>query len=395
MDDKDEIKLLPKYDYIIAGAGMAGLMLALELAKSPLKNKTVLLVDKEEKNSNDRTWCYWSNSSPEMDSLVYKKWDSIRFATANSDASYLLAPYHYKYIRGADFYTYTDKILKSNTNFTRYNGIITELSSNGFIIVNNIKVEADLIFNSIHPSFANFRYPKNECYYLLQHFKGYFIKTEEDVFDTESATFMDFNIPQIKEARFGYILPFSKREALVEYTLFSQNLLTKEEYILELENYITNKLGIQKYEILHEEFGIVPMSTYSYAPKIDGKLIKIGTFGGSVKPSTGFAFTRTNKRIKSIVKDLVKYGRVKSSTLETSFKYKLYDNILLSILEKDNTSTKDVFEKMFTKMKTTTILKFLDEESNLWQDIQIMSLFMTDFRFTKAIAREVKRMIWK
>ena len=36
---------------------------------------------------------------------------------------------------------------------------------------------------------------------------------------------MDFSIDQNFTTQFMYILPFSKTEALVEYTLFSENLL--------------------------------------------------------------------------------------------------------------------------------------------------------------------------
>ncbi|HWZ22648.1 MAG TPA: lycopene cyclase family protein, partial [Cytophagaceae bacterium] len=320
---------MKKYDYIIAGAGLSGLLLALEMSKTSLKNKRVLLVDKDAKNTNDRTWCFWSDEKFELDKLVFKKWGKIRFTTNTSDAAYKVDPYKYEYIRGIDFYNYANEELKSCENYTSLIGEISEISSEGYIIVEGEKYEAETIFNSVHPSFSEFSYPKGECYFLLQHFKGYFLETEEDLFDPSEATFMDFKIEQHKEARFGYILPFSKREALVEYTLFSQNLLTKEAYVKELEDYISNRLGIKKYKILHEEFGIVPMSTYSYQPKFDGKVIRIGTFGGFVKPSSGFAFARTFKRIKKIVSDLEKYDKVNPSSLDPPAKYKLYDNILL------------------------------------------------------------------
>jgi lycopene beta-cyclase len=382
-----------KYDYIIAGAGLAGLLLALEMIRSPLRNKKVLLIDKTAKDTNDRTWCFWNDHGFEFDSIIYKEWEKIRFTTSRSDGQYSVAPYTYKYVRGVDFYTFADKQLEQAKNFERILGEISQISPEGFVIVNGERYEADLIFNSLHPSFEQFKYPKNECYYLLQHFKGYFLQTEEDYFNPGVATFMDFNIEQHREARFGYILPFSKREALVEYTLFSQNLLQKEEYRQELENYIANQLGIQHYKILHEEFGIVPMSTYSYEPKIEGKIIRIGTFGGFVKPSSGFAFSRTVKRIQRIVADLDQYGRVRRSALEGPGKYKLYDSILLSILEKDNTYTKDIFEKMFVNIPASTILRFLDEESSLLDDFNVIRLFIRDKRFFQATCRELFRSV--
>jgi lycopene beta-cyclase len=49
-----------KYDYIIAGMGCAGLSLAMQLKRSSLNFSKVLLIDKDLKNKNDRTWCFWT-----------------------------------------------------------------------------------------------------------------------------------------------------------------------------------------------------------------------------------------------------------------------------------------------------------------------------------------------
>jgi len=387
-------KMTQKYDYIIAGAGLAGLLLASELMDSPtLRNKKVLLLDKDPKDSNDRTWCLWCDEKFKLNHLVYRAWDKIRFLTSSSDENYVISPYIYKYIRGIDFYNFVRQKISQNPNYKFIQSAISEVHPNGIVIADGIEYQGELVFNSLHPSFYNFKYPKN-CYYLLQHFKGYFIETKEDTFDTSCATFMDFNIEQHKEARFGYVLPFSKREALVEYTLFSKELLPKEEYEKELRSYIKDDLKIQNYIVKHEEFGIVPMSTYSYEPKMEGKVIRIGTYGGFVKPSSGFAFSRTFKRIQKIVADLENDGTVKKKSLESAMKYKFYDNILLSILEKDALTTRDIFEKMFTKMDAYVIFKFLDEESSLWEDIRVMSLFLTDKRFLSASVKEIARMVF-
>lgn len=385
-----------KYDYIFAGAGLSGLLIALEIINTPsLKNKKVLLIDRNAKKENDRTWCFWNDESFEYNHLVCKEWDKIRFSTTNTDALYEISPYRYKYIRGIDFYSYAKEKIREQTSFEELTATISEVSPTGYVVADGITYEGGIIFNSIHPSWENFSYPKKECYHVLQHFKGYFIKTESDYFDEHSATFMDFSIEQYQEARFGYVLPFSKREALIEYTLFSQNLLTKEAYEEHLQRYISETLGIKKYTILHDEFGIVPMSTYSYEPKIEGKIIRIGTYGGFVKPSSGFAFSRTYKRSKKIVRDLALYQKIHPSTLKTSFKYTFYDKIVLSIIEKNPEDTKNIFEKMFTKIDAKIILKFLDEESTLWEDLRIMSLFITDKRFLLAPIRELSRLIIK
>ncbi|HWZ22583.1 MAG TPA: hypothetical protein VNW06_08000, partial [Cytophagaceae bacterium] len=61
----------------------------------------------------------------------------------------------------------------------------------------------------------------------------------------------------------------------------------------------------------------------------------------------------------------------------------------------DNTATKDIFEKMFANLPASTILKFLDEESSLWEDLKVISLFFFDKRFFKASVKEISRLVWK
>ena len=50
---------MQKYDYIITGTGASGLMLAYYMAIDPFfDSKKILLIEKEQKQKNDRTWCF-------------------------------------------------------------------------------------------------------------------------------------------------------------------------------------------------------------------------------------------------------------------------------------------------------------------------------------------------
>jgi lycopene beta-cyclase len=51
---------MPDYDFILSGGGLAGLSLAYHLINSPLRDRSILIVDKDAKQQNDRTWCFWA-----------------------------------------------------------------------------------------------------------------------------------------------------------------------------------------------------------------------------------------------------------------------------------------------------------------------------------------------
>ncbi len=59
--------------------------------------------------------------------------------------------------------------------------------------------------------------------------------------------------------------PFTSRRALVEYVLFSPDVLRQEHYERALREHIEMARGIQDYQIVFEENGCVPITDYSSA----------------------------------------------------------------------------------------------------------------------------------
>jgi lycopene beta-cyclase len=204
---------------------------------------------------------------------------------------------------------------------------------------------------------------------LQQHFIGWFIKSKESVFDSECATFMDFSVEQKGNTRFMYVLPFSPNEALIEYTLFSQDLLDKNEYENEIKFYIEN-LGITEFEIVEKEQGNIPMTCYPFWKHNTKNIVNIGSAGGWTKASTGFTFKNTNKKSKALVSFL------KTEKDFTAFhskdKFWFYDLLLLDILHRRNELGSVIFSTLFQKVKSILIFKFLDEETSFWEDIQVL-----------------------
>ena len=56
------------------------------------------------------------------------------------------------------------------------------------------------------------------------------MKLIDDYFNPAEAILMDFRVSQQHGATFVYTMPFSKKSALVEYTLFNEKLLQPAEY---------------------------------------------------------------------------------------------------------------------------------------------------------------------
>jgi lycopene beta-cyclase len=363
-----------RFDYIITGAGAAGLSLAFHLNNAGLTDKRILLIDKAPKAENDRTWCFWEAGDNAFESIVFRKWDHVAFHGNRFSKVLHLAPYRYKMIRGIDFYAFMSDWLKSQPNITQVYGTVdgVEDTSDGVAVdVEGRRYEGAWAFNSIQ--FTSPAQQPSKYHYLLQHFLGWVIQTPEAKFDPRQATLMDFRIPQAGETRFVYVLPFDPHTALVEFTVFSGKLLERGEYKRELETYITNQLQITEYEEQHEEFGVIPMTDAPFPEPAGARVINIGTAGGRTKPSTGYTFRRIQRHSAQIAQALKDTGAPFFPTPLPSRRFELFDSTLLNVLDKGRDAGKQVFTDMFSRNPPQRVFKFLDEDTTLAEDLQIMS----------------------
>lgn len=376
-----------KYDYIIVGAGASGLMMAYRMAKdSFFANKSILILDKEKKTKNDRTWCYWEQGDGEWDDILNHSWRKIQFASDFYSSKENITPYSYKMIRGEDFYQKIWKSLENKSNITFIQEPVAKILQEeklAKVVTAKNTYFSENIMNSIMFSDA---YKKQTKYPVLQqHFVGFFIKTKENVFDDSTATFMDFTVEQRGNTRFMYILPYKKNEALFEYTLFSADLLPYDQYKVAIEKYLLEK-GITEYEIVEKEQGSIPMTCYEFWKSNSTNLINIGTSGGWSKASTGFTFKNIDKKTVQLIHHLKQEKSLDTFYKKTNFWF--YDLLLLDILAKNNHLGAAIFAKMFKKITPQKIFKFLDEETSIMEDLQIF-VKMQKRLFTKALFKRI------
>ena len=375
------------YDYIILGAGAAGLQLAYYMALDDFyRKKSILIIEKSKKDKNDRTWCFWEEGYGDFDNIVYKNWGAAFVNDSHSKNLLQLHPFQYKMIKGIDFYNYILGVLKTYKNITFIKEEILSYNDNGLVVTVNTAsktYEADKGFNSIFH--AEDLQTQDTYPVLKQHFRGWFVETESPVFKADKLTFMDFSIPQEGNTRFMYVLPLSDTEALFEYTLFSENLLVPEIYEEAIKSYI-EELGITNYKIIDKEKGSIPMTAYEFH-KLDSKnLLNIGTAGGWTKASTGFTFNNTNKKVKQLVSFLKKEEDLTKFNRKNRFWY--YDLILLDVLYKKNDLGAFIFPSLFKKNKTQAIFRFLGEQTRFVEELKIM-FSITHWEFIKAFFRRL------
>ena len=120
------------------------------------------------------------------------------------------------------------------------------------------------------------------------------------------------------------------------------------------------------YSIIEEEHGVIPMSTdfnsSMNTPSITG-LVSIGTRGGAVKPSTGYAFTSMFQHAKDICRNLSV-----DTPIKTNLRFEFYDQLLIDILCTRPDIGKDIFLELFENQSMYKVFKFLSEQTTLWEE---------------------------
>lgn len=378
---------MKSYDVILAGGGAAGLSLAYHLSRGPLRDVSILIVDREVKRHNDHTWCSWLREPEPFDAIAYRTWDRLAFFGEDFEAVIPLAPYRYRMVRGIDFYRFTREALAPRPNVDFLQGSVERVvdgPDHAEVLVNEQTFQGRWVFDSRYD--VTTYLSQDPCYHnLLQHFVGWEIETATPAFDPEVPHLFDFRTPQRGQMRFVYLLPYSERRALVEYTLFSCGLLPLAEYEAALRTYIAEVLGLDQYRLLAEERDIIPMTERPFPRSGGRRVMNIGTRGGRVKASTGYAFHRIQQDSAAIVASLVRHGHP-FEVPKPPRRYRTFDAILLQTLYRYGHRSKRVFTDLFRNNPIDRLFRFLDEEGGLWENIQVMAS-VPACPFTRAFLR--------
>ena len=350
-----------EYDIAIIGAGASGLQLLYEMSKANPDQKILLL------DSGDRlekSWCFWEDKQATcFPFLVEKSWKSLRYKSSQAEnISTEINPLAYHYISSTRFFTYFfEDFIPSQSNITVATAWIVDVIEGTETILIRSKDGQQYQAKQV----ADSRPMQSENLALIyQHFSGKFIEFDEPILDDTCMTLMDFSLPASTKdmAVFHYLLPFTKTKALIETTVFTRNGYEKDAYERIWEEYMAINYANQKYTVLSNETGTIPMGIPT--EKKEGKVFTIGAAGGNMKPSTGYAFTRMHQ-------DAI--NRAQNRTRGIPNRFRFYDKMLLKIMQNEMEKIPEVMDRLFKRVQTPQILHFLDDKTTLTDEIKLLS----------------------
>ncbi len=274
----------PPVDVAILGGGCAGLSLAAALAGC---EQRIAVVEPRTAFRRDRTWCYWDVTPHAFESAVAHRWSRWKLRHRGRDLVHAAPGVHYCEVPADAFYAEALDRLAAAPNVELCLGAratsVRELPDGVEIETDRGALRAGRVFDGRPPP----RSP--DPHGLLQHFAGLHVRTEQPAFDPGVVTLMDFDVDQTRGIHFFYVLPYDRDRALVEATFLSPEPLPEEHYLEAIDRYLAERHGVRAYKTEDRERGVIPMSARR-PPAAIGRIVPIGTLGGLVRPSTGYAF---------------------------------------------------------------------------------------------------------
>ena len=357
---------MQRAEVVVVGAGAAGLALACRLGEQGTAGIVLVDAPPGPARSPERTWCSWSTGPTGWEDAVSARWDRVQVhAPGGTARTYDLAPFDYTMVRSRDYERVAAERL-ARTDVVRVEARVERITGDG--VVQGADVAGRWVFDTRPTPPAR---PGRVA--LLQHFRGWFVRTASDAFDPEVAGLMDFRPPQPPGGvAFGYVLPTSRREALVEYTEFSRAVLADEQYESALNDWTAGGLRLGPFEVLEVEQGAIPMTDAPFPRRVGERVFRLGAAGGATRPSTGYTFAAAQRQAAGVAAAL-RDGRDPCPPPAYSARHLRMDALLLRALDGGFLRGADFFAGLFEAQPTERVLRFLDGSTTLREDLAVMA----------------------
>ncbi len=374
------------YDHVLLGAGCAGLSMGWHLCEAGLTG-SLALIDRRLFYENDRTWCFWDVDSTPFNHLATHRWSRWQVIDEKGKiADCTSSQYRYIRIRSIDFYRFTLARLASDPRVDFFPGSTCQsiIERDDRIAVNckAATVHGRLLFQSVrvptahHTSIPPVKRP------LVQRFLGQTVLASRAPFDPECPILMDFRVDQQHGPHFMYLLPLAPDLALIESTYFRSDPLPADLYRADVKTYLNDHFGVNRYEVVEEEAGVIPMSTSISSTRPLARSIPIGIAGGAARPSSGYAFARIQRQVQGLASAVAGGDPSRSCRHHrlAPAKYDFLDRIFLRFIADRPGDTPAIFSRLFKQVPADSLVRFLCDKSRLADDLSvILALPKKDF----------------
>lgn len=369
-----------KADLVMVGVGLSSCSLVLALIEAGYPGEIVMLEQADVVNTN-KTWCYWSDQyMPRyLSPLVSKRWRHWRVAETKHSVSN--NEYGYHCIKAADFFDYCFKRFANHGKVTMFfNKAVDDFAvgtSTVTVRSDDFSITATHGFDSRPPPLTNVGRGS-----LLQCFTGAWVESTEPIFCPQTAHLMA-DIKTVGDAiQFIYILPLSRREALIEVTQFSPKAESLQ-HLKQMTLEVLDTFGLGHEAVTGWEGGILPMTNYIAPTIVDeqgnntsNQWRNIGIRGNCIRAATGYAFSKIQQDSLRIARQITGHKMAaykEKKILVNAGLYTWLDSIFLMALTQRPELAPEVFKRMARGTTGEQFARFMTERASALDLLKVIS----------------------
>lgn len=373
------------YDLIIIGGGCAGLSLASNLAKLPGAVPKVLVLEQREKYRNDRTWCFWDTANAACKSLVTHSWPTFRIKDKQRAYAYDALKHPYMMLASDVFY---NQALADIDRCSNIQLLLGEETIGSAVKVNQTWQVKTASGEHSAKWLVDTR-PRRDIVetdsVLWQSFFGQEIELDVAHFDADQCVLMDFDDGFANGLAFVYFLPTSAKQALIEYTVFSESRYNKSDLQPLLMQAVAQYKGQMAHRVLREECGVLPMGNKRIQAHQDPSYVFSGLYAGGARPSSGYAFQRIQAWAKACAVSMVEQNRLLPFSKD-KWLQRYMDDLFLYVIKSQPKMASTVFKALFKHCPLSALVKFMSDQASLYDAFCVMKSLPT-FLFIQSLPR--------
>jgi lycopene beta-cyclase len=409
-DDAGVPPTAPDADVVLLGGGGAGTAVLHHLAlgllrqqhRRPLRVVVVDPLDRLATRPADRTWCSWvprgGREEAELAPAVHRSWSGVEVVAPDGTPALLdLAPLRYAMVRGEDYYAHVADLVARATargalhleHLAVSADAVEEDATGTRAVVPGGALRAGAVLDSRPAPPA-----RPGASTLVQEFLGRRVRVPGGGLDPDRAVLMDFSVPQPEVGlAFGYCLPSDASSVLVEHTAFVPRPLGEQHHAAALDAYLprvlpgapgtTTGAGLL---VEHVETGAIPMTDAPFPQRppappglARSRVVRLGTAGGAVRPSTGYAFTAMQRSARALAGQLVAGAPGDGLRVPRPYprRHAWMDALVLRALldgpGRGGLDGPDFFVRLFARNPPHRVLRFLDGLTAPREELALMA----------------------
>lgn len=365
--------MIHQSDLIILGGGCAGLSLGMNLANYGEACPRTIILEGRHHYANDRTWCFWGGFGSDSEKLASHRWESFSITTRKDRVARNCEENPYLMVASEDFYRQAQEVIAQSPRIklkmdNTVSGEVLKKEGRWHVETPTGVYAAPMIVDT-RPQVSR---ADDSQPLLWQSFLGEEMITEQDLFDPGCVELMDFSESSAGRILFLYVLPFSKRKALVEATVFGPEPLGKEDLEDSFGLLVKKRLHGFPYSPGRREHGILPMGVPLKKQQKDPGYIRAGLMAGAARPSSGYAFQRIWRWSKECAIALTR-GCPPLSHPEDPPIIRSMDTLFLHVLCSRPELAPDLFFSLFSKVEPARVARFMSDHASFSDCIAIMA----------------------